>query len=155
MARDDQERFNALWAAKEELGEGSTDLLLQAKALVLCALPYKRIAEQQLTRTAKLGRDTTLSVTFAAIGKDAVLPYGADRALLGWIQTRAYSEGFISFEESAISGSVEIAELSGEPGDGIVMADDTGALGIWFDATWETGSLSGSLTVPCGPNEVE
>lgn len=99
MAReDDRERFNALWAAKEELGEGSSDLLLQAKALVLCALPYKRIPEQQLTRTAKLGRDTTLSVTFAAIGKDAVLPYGADRALLGWIQTRAYTEGFISFD---------------------------------------------------------
>jgi hypothetical protein len=65
------------------------------------------------------------------------------------------AEGFVSFEDSAVSGTVEIAVLSGEPGEGVTLADDTGALGVWFDATWATGSMSGSLTVPCGPNEVE
>jgi hypothetical protein len=67
----------------------------------------------------------------------------------------APSEGFVSFEESAVSGTLEIAVLSGEPGEGVTLADDTGALGVWFDATWDTGSMSGSLTVPCGPPEVE
>ena len=26
-----------------------------------------------------------------------MLPFGADRALLGWIQTQAYTDGFIEF----------------------------------------------------------
>ena len=36
-------------------------------------------------------------MTFAAVGENAVLPFGADRALLGWIQTQAYTDGFIEF----------------------------------------------------------
>ena len=93
----EKERFDALWAVAEASQE-PRDLLLQAKALVLCALPYKRVPEARITRKARIGKNTFLSVTFAAVGEDAILPFGADRALFGWIQTRAYREGFIAFE---------------------------------------------------------
>jgi hypothetical protein len=92
-----RERFDALWSVQEGLREPQ-DLLLQAKALVLCALPYKRLPDARITRKARIGKTTFLSVTFAAVGEGAVLPFGADRALFGWIQTRAYRDGFIAFE---------------------------------------------------------
>lgn len=92
-----RERFDALWAAQENVQE-PRDLLLQAKAMVLCALPYKRVTDARITRKARIGKNTFLSVTFAAVGENAVLPFGADRALFGWIQTRAYREGFVAFE---------------------------------------------------------
>lgn len=92
----DLKRFQALWSAREELGK--RELLLQAKALVLCALPYKRTRDRIITRTARVGKDAEISVTFAAVGKGAELPFGADRALLGWIQTRAFRNGFIEFQ---------------------------------------------------------
>lgn len=92
-----RERFDALWSVQEGLREPQ-DLLLQAKALVLCALPYKRVLDPRITRKARIGKSTFLSVTFAAVGEGAVLPFGADRALFGWIQTRAYRDGFIAFE---------------------------------------------------------
>lgn len=80
----------------------SKELLLQAKALVLCALPYKKHPERSLTRRARVGQDSWLSVTFTAVGETGtageVLPYGADRALLGWIQTRAFADGFVRYD---------------------------------------------------------
>lgn len=90
-------RFEQLWSAKQDVLE-ARELLLQAKALVLCALPYRRTTERVITRTARVGKDAEISVTFAAVGKDAELPFGADRALLGWIQTRAFKDGFIEFQ---------------------------------------------------------
>jgi hypothetical protein len=36
-------------------------------------------------------------VTFTALDPGHPLPYGADRALLGWIQTRGYEDRFITF----------------------------------------------------------
>ncbi len=78
--------------------EHDSSLLLQAKALILCSLPYRRIAARSVTRSARLGRDAWLHVTFASVDEGIPLAFGADRTLLGWIQTHAYRDGFVSFE---------------------------------------------------------
>lgn len=49
-------------------------------------------------RTARLGRDTWLHVTFTSVDEGVPLAFGADRTLLGWIQTHAVDDGFVSFE---------------------------------------------------------
>ncbi len=90
-------RLAELSRAKGEL-EHNRSLLLQAKALILCSLPYKRIAARSVTRTARLGRDTWLHVTFTSVEEGVPLAFGADRTLLGWIQTHAVDDGFVSFE---------------------------------------------------------
>ena len=72
--------------------------LVQAKALIFCALPYSRIPDRSVTRRARVGRDSVLTVTFTSIEPGIPLPYGADRALLGWIQTLCYHDRFVSFE---------------------------------------------------------
>ena len=92
-----REHFDKLWLVREEL-LAPHDLILQAKALVLCALPYKRTKEIRVTRKARVGKRAWVSVTFAAVGDGAVLPYGADRAVLGWIQTRAFKNGFVEYD---------------------------------------------------------
>jgi hypothetical protein len=73
-------------------------LLLQAKALILCNLPYRQLAARTITRSARLGRDAWLHVTFASVDDGVPLAFGADRAVLGWIQTHAYRDGFVSFD---------------------------------------------------------
>src|SRR4051794_17966086 len=75
--------------------------LVQAKALIFCALPYSRIPDRAVTRRARIGRESVLTVTFASIEPGVPLPYGADRALLGWIQTLCYHDRFVSFETLA------------------------------------------------------
>jgi hypothetical protein len=75
-----------------------SSLLLQAKALILCSLPYRQLAARTVTRSARLGRDAWLHVTFASVDDGVPLAFGADRTLLGWIQTHAYRDGFVSFE---------------------------------------------------------
>lgn len=92
-------QFAALWDVREEV-LSSHDILIQAKALMLCALPYKRIPEQSIVKRAQVGKDASISVTFSAIGASD-LPFGADRALFAWIQTKAYANGFVSFESLA------------------------------------------------------
>jgi hypothetical protein len=72
--------------------------LVQAKALIFCALPYSRIQDRSVTRRARIGRNAFLTVTFASIEPGVPLPYGADRALLGWIQTLCYHDRFVSFD---------------------------------------------------------
>lgn len=64
---------------------------------------------------------------------------------------------FVNYEGSATSGTIAVELLDGTRGaDGVVIPDTTGRLGIFFDTAWPMGgSLAGSLTVKCGPNEVE
>ena len=90
------QKFAQLWEAREEL-LSPHDILIQAKALMLCALPYKRIPEKSFVKRAQVGREASISVTFSALG-DVDLPFGADRALFAWIQTKAYADGFVTFE---------------------------------------------------------
>ncbi len=70
--------------------------LVQSKALLLCPLPYSPTSARSVTRTARIGRTARLTVTLTAL--DDRLPFGADRTLLAWIQTLAFSSGFAAFD---------------------------------------------------------
>ncbi len=76
-----------------------SELLLQAKGLLLCTLPLRRTAQTRLQRRARIGRSDEILVTFTAIDPRIALPFGADRALLAWIQTRAFRDGYILFDD--------------------------------------------------------
>lgn len=89
-------QFPDLWNLREEV-LSTQDILIQAKALILCALPYRRIQDRQITKRAQIGKHASVAVAFTALS-DAGLPFGADRALFAWIQTRAFSNGFITFD---------------------------------------------------------
>ena len=92
-----QAQFKELFAASEAIAT-TLENIVQAKALIFCALPYHRVAERSLTRSARTGRSSTISVTFTAVDPLQPLPYGADRALLGWLQTLGYQDPFITFQ---------------------------------------------------------
>jgi hypothetical protein len=62
---------------------------LTARALVLAGLPLRPTKEKQITRTARLGDGSLLQVTFAAVGSDADMPFGADTNLLHFLMDRA------------------------------------------------------------------
>jgi hypothetical protein len=94
----ERERFLALWEARQAVAEGAHERLVQLKALILCSLPYFATRERSITRRARLGRRSCVSVTFTSVDTGVPLPYGSDRALLGWITTQALQrEGFVSF----------------------------------------------------------
>jgi hypothetical protein len=88
-------RVDALLPLREDVHR---EKLLQAKALILCALPYRRIETPSVTRHARLGRDSRLVVTYTSVLAGVPLPYGADRALFAWIQTKAYGDGDGDFD---------------------------------------------------------
>jgi hypothetical protein len=81
-------RFRELETTRETLGR-RYDHLVQAKALLLCGLPYRSTGQRAVVRQARLGRRSYVSVLFSALDPRQPLPFGADRALLGWIQTLA------------------------------------------------------------------
>lgn len=61
------------------------------QALLLCGLPYSPHHEADLTREARLGDGSTLTVTYHAhdFARGVGLPYGADRTLLHFLIDRA------------------------------------------------------------------
>lgn len=81
-------RVGDIVASRHEgaLGE---EVIRLAQAMVLCSLPYSPTSETKITRRARLGDGTTLSVTFSAGDDGVAMPYGADRKLLAWIYDRA------------------------------------------------------------------
>jgi hypothetical protein len=83
---------------RSELAQCS-DLIIQAKAIALSPLPYRKISERQLVREIKVGEKTKLVVTYTALKAGVPLPYGKDRRLLAWLQTQAKRypdrEGFV------------------------------------------------------------
>src|SRR5947209_13799584 len=58
------ERVDALLPLREDVHR---EKLLQAKALLLCALPYRRIETPSVTRYARLGRDSRLVLTYTSV----------------------------------------------------------------------------------------
>ncbi len=80
-------------------GAANPRLLFQARGLLLCTLPLRRISATRVTRRARLGERAEIRVTFAAVDPRIPLPYGADRALLAWIQTRALRDGTVLFDD--------------------------------------------------------
>ena len=70
-------------------GKLERETIKLAQLLLLCALPYSRTRARYVTRRARLGDGTELSVTFGA-GKEGVeLPFGSDRRLMAWLIDRA------------------------------------------------------------------
>lgn len=82
------DRVAALAEARlnDSLGEEYVKL---AQAMILCTLPTSPTKETKITRRARLGDGSTLSVTFTAAADGIGLPYGADRKLLFWLLDRA------------------------------------------------------------------
>ncbi len=76
----------------------SLGILLQPRPLILTGLPYKPTTQREVTRTARTGAHSRLTVTYLATNARYGLPFGADRALLAWITTRAYNDGFVPFD---------------------------------------------------------
>ena len=76
----------------------SIERLVQSKALLLCPLPFAPTSARSVTRIARVGRAARLTVTLTALGDHLPLPFGADRTLLAWIQTLAFSSGFAAFD---------------------------------------------------------
>lgn len=76
-----------------------SDLIIQAKAIALSPLPYRKKNSRQLVRKIKVGEQTALVVTYTALNDELPLPYGKDRRLLAWLQTQAKRyperEGFV------------------------------------------------------------
>jgi hypothetical protein len=67
----------------------SAGFALTARALVLAGLPLRPTKEKQITRSARLGDGSVLKVTFAAVGANAQMPFGADTNLLHFLMDRA------------------------------------------------------------------
>ena len=78
------------------------ELLILARGLALAPLPYKKSNSAHLQRIIRIGQEDRLIVTYAALKPGISLPYGKDRALLGWIQTLAKqkpdAKGFVMFD---------------------------------------------------------
>lgn len=76
-------------AAARHDGSLGEDYIKLAQAMIMCSLPYSRTDERQITRRARLGDGSYLSVTFSTITPQVEMPFGADRKLLAWIFDRA------------------------------------------------------------------
>ncbi len=83
----------------DESRRARSRVLIQAKGLLLCTLPLRRTAETRLTRRVRIGKRDEMAVTFTTIDASIPLPFGADRALLAWIQTRAFRDGYVVFDD--------------------------------------------------------
>lgn len=82
------ERVVELAVARNDQTLGEEYIKL-AQALILCTLPYSPTTETRITRRARLGDGSYLTVTFAAITEGVGMPYGADRKLLHWLIDKA------------------------------------------------------------------
>lgn len=74
---------------KRDAGELGLQMTQIAQAMVLCGLPYKPTKETKITRRARLGDGSIVSVTFSAALADIAMPYGSDRTLLHWMIDKA------------------------------------------------------------------
>ena len=70
-------------------GKLGDEVIKIAQAMLLCTLPYSSTKESHITRTARLGDGSTLTVTFSKGIADVPLPFGSDRKLLAWVFDRA------------------------------------------------------------------
>ena len=70
-------------------GKLGDEVIKIAQAMLLCTLPYSATKENHITRTARLGDGSTLTVTFSTGIPDVPLPFGSDRKLLAWVFDRA------------------------------------------------------------------
>ena len=88
VKKDQQERQEVVTLRQRVIEQDWQELLIQARAVVLCGLPYKQTEKIQIIKKARLGNGKELTVIFTAVGKHP-LPFGKDRAILSLITTLA------------------------------------------------------------------
>src|SRR5271156_4382742 len=88
-ARDKQALRLGQLCDDRNTGKLGEEVIKLAQAMILCTLPYSMTPERSVTRQARLGDGSVLSVTFSAGMENVPLPFGADRKLLAWILDRA------------------------------------------------------------------
>jgi hypothetical protein len=88
-ARDKQALRLGQLCDDRNTGKLGEEVIKLAQAMILCTLPYSATTDRSITRKARLGDGSTLSVTFSAGMDNVPLPFGADRKLLAWILDRA------------------------------------------------------------------
>ena len=93
----------------------NTDVMQLAQALILCGLPYRMTQERQISRKARLGDGSTVTVTFTALSADADMPFGSDRTLLHYLLDKAVKSGnrYVSWDTAK-----EFMEQMGMKGTG-------------------------------------
>jgi hypothetical protein len=92
-------KYEALIETKTKIqAENSKqELLLVAQALILCGLPYRALYDESgkpqrtYSRIAKL-TNGTMTLEISGLDPKVLLPYGKDRALLTWLQTKAIQQ---------------------------------------------------------------
>ncbi len=79
---------------------GQEEIFQLAQALILCGLPYEKTDQIRITRTARIGDGSLVSVTFTVSSKDGEMPYGSDRSLLHFLFNKAVkcNSRFVSWE---------------------------------------------------------
>ena len=82
------DRIADLAVARNDQSLGDEYIKL-AQAMILCSLPLSSTNETKITRRARMGDGSTLSVTFTASADGIAMPFGADRQLLFWLLDRA------------------------------------------------------------------
>lgn len=97
------------------LAADNTDVMQLAQALILCGLPYRMTEERQISRKARLGDGSTITVTFSALSPDTRMPFGSDRTLLHFLLDKAVKSGnrYVSWETAK-----EFMEQMGMKGTG-------------------------------------
>lgn len=119
---DADERKRALLAKADRLGflrqardEGWPEgFALCARAIILAGLPIRPTAEKEITRSARFADGSTMEVTFAAVGKDARMPYGADTNLLLFLVDRAIRAKSALFEWRSASEYLRFMRMNPE-----------------------------------------
>jgi hypothetical protein len=91
------DRANVLLNARDELRAALYDKLIVARPLLLCQLPYRSSTEPFVVSRSQLGPTDTIETRYSASNApETPLPFGADRALLGYVQTRGITDGVIT-----------------------------------------------------------
>jgi hypothetical protein len=79
-----------LAAVRESLNAAELKEFYQvAQALILVGLPYRPTQERQISKHARVGDGSIVTVTFTAMLKNIEMPYGSDRTVLHFILDRA------------------------------------------------------------------
>ena len=85
-------RVGRIVKVREGLEEGNREMMQVSQALILCGLPYEPTEKAKITRKARLGDGSTVSVTFST-SLESPMPFGSDRTLLHFLVDRAVKEG--------------------------------------------------------------
>ncbi len=103
-----------------DAGELDREVMQLAQSLILCGLPYRPTDAVRVSRKARLGDGSTVTVTFTAAIEGSELPFGSDRTVLHFIFDKAIKSGkrFVSWETAK-----EFIEAMGMQKNGKTYAD--------------------------------